>query len=260
MQNWSALTYAPYGRLLASHVDGVLDLLDPQPGERILDLGCGDGTTSRRLLDRGCTLVAIDSSPTLLAAARGQGIDARLMDAQALTFESEFDAVFSNSALHWFTDMDAALAGVHRALVPGGRFVAECSGAGHAEALRRAMAEACARFGLPYSESDLWLFPGVEDQRERLQRSGFEVASIELFHRPTPLPGDAAAWVRTFGRSFLEALPETERERFAADVQDAVRAEMLRGETWVLDFMRLRFAAHRVARAADGRGSVEYQP
>ena len=73
-------------------------------------------------------MVAVDAAPDMVAAARARDIDARVMNGHNLTFDSEFDAVFSNAALHWMRDQDAVLAGVRSALKPRGRFVAEMGG------------------------------------------------------------------------------------------------------------------------------------
>ena len=122
-QTWDASLYAGNGRFVALLAETLVELLNPQPGERILDLGCGDGFLTRRIAESGATMVGVDSSPQMVAAAKQHGADARLASGESLPFDQEFDAVFSNAALHWMTDQDAVLRGVYRALKPGGRFV-----------------------------------------------------------------------------------------------------------------------------------------
>lgn len=89
----------------------------------------------------------MDSSRELVAAAKARGVDARVMNAEALTFESEFDAVFSNAALHWMVHLDKVMAGVFRALKAGGRFVVECGGKGNVKAIREGIEYAFGRPG-----------------------------------------------------------------------------------------------------------------
>src|SRR5205823_1436090 len=101
------------------------ELLAPKPGERILDLGCGDGVLTKKLTDIGCEVVAIDSSAAQIEAARRLGLDAYVMTGEELAFQEEFDAVFSNAALHWIKRADPLISGLYRSLRPGGRFVAE---------------------------------------------------------------------------------------------------------------------------------------
>jgi trans-aconitate methyltransferase len=119
-QTWDASMYAGNGRFVALLAESLIETLQPQAGERILDLGCGDGFLTRRIAESGATVVGVDSSPQMIAAATDRGLDARFASGEALPFDGEFDAVFSNAALHWMRDQDAVLNGVHRALKPGG--------------------------------------------------------------------------------------------------------------------------------------------
>src|SRR5215207_5023766 len=130
-QTWDAADYAANARFVSDLGQPVLDLLAPRPGERILDVGCGDGALTEKLVVAGATVVGIDPAPDLVAAAIARGLDARQIDAQALPFDHEFDAAFSNAVLHWLPDLDAALRGVRRALRREGRFVGECGGHGN---------------------------------------------------------------------------------------------------------------------------------
>src|SRR4051812_24270218 len=128
VNTWAPDAYLQHAGFVPALGAGVLELLDPQPGERILDLGCGEGSLTQELVARGAVVLGVDSSDAQVAAARARGLDARVMDGEALAFEHEFDAVFSNAALHWMRRPDAVVAGVARALRPGGRFVAELGG------------------------------------------------------------------------------------------------------------------------------------
>ncbi len=119
-QTWDASLYAGNGRFVALLAGSLVEALQPQAGERILDLGCGDGFLTRQIAESGATMVGVDSSPQMIAAAKERGVDARYASGEALPFEREFDAVFSNAALHWMSDQDAVLEGVYRALRPGG--------------------------------------------------------------------------------------------------------------------------------------------
>src|SRR5208337_4503768 len=138
-QSWSAAGYDENARFVSDLGGEILAWLDPKPGERILDLGCGDGALTEKIAAAGSSVTGVDTSPEFLAAARRRGLDAREMDGQALSFASEFDAVFSNAALHWMTAPEAVLAGIARALKLGGRFVAEFGGHGNVAAIVTAM-------------------------------------------------------------------------------------------------------------------------
>src|SRR5262245_51396524 len=144
-QTWDPATYARNARFVSDLGAPVLELLAPRAGERILDLGCGDGVLTKRLADLGCDVVAVDSSAPQVEAARKLGLDARVMDAAALPFAGEYDAVFSNAVLHWIKRADPMIAAVHRALRPGGRFVAECGGHGCIDTIKTALVAAMDR-------------------------------------------------------------------------------------------------------------------
>ena len=136
---WVASDYATNAGFVPALGAPVLDLLAPRAGERILDLGCGDGVLTRRIAESGAEVVGVDTSESLLAAARAAGLNARAMSGEALAFDAEYDAVFSNAALHWMLDGAAVAAGVFRALKPGGRFVGEMGGHGNIASLRAAL-------------------------------------------------------------------------------------------------------------------------
>lgn len=212
----------------------------------MLDLGCGDGRLTEVLAAAGCLVVAVDASPEQVAAARARGLDARVMDGEALAFDREFDAVFSNAALHWMKRPRRVLDGVWRALRPGGRFVGEFGAKGNVGAVAAALSDALARRGIAYADHDPWYYPGRDEYRGELERAGFHVRHLETFDRPTPLPGDLAAWLDTFARSFLAALPG-EREEFMREVGAALEPALRRDGRWFVDYVRLRFAALKPA-------------
>lgn len=248
-QSWDPESYARNARFVSELGAPVVELLAPRSGARILDLGCGDGALTKKLVELGCEVIAVDSSAAQVEAARQLGLDARVMDAEALPFQEEFDAVFSNAVLHWIRQPDAMIRGVYRALRPGGRFVAECGGAGCVDTVRRALVEALGRRGIDGEARVPWYFPTPEDYRARLERGGFRVDRIALFPRPTPLPGDIVGWLEVFAQSFLQGLSEMERREYLEEVRAAVEAKLRDANgVWVADYVRLRFAASKAGR------------
>ena len=241
---WSADRYRDHAGFVPALGRDVVALLAPRPGERILDLGCGDGTLTEALLAAGAEVVGVDSSADMVAAARKRGIDAHLMDATALDFEESFDAVFSNAALHWMKDADAVIAGVARALRPGGRFVGEFGGAGNVAAITVALTAVLERRGIDARSVVPWFFPSADAYRGRLETHGFEVDSIELFPRPTPLPSGMEDWLETLAAPLLAKLPSADRTA-ARDEAVALLRPALCDEAgrWTADYVRLRFVA-----------------
>src|SRR3982750_2414955 len=138
---WNAADYAKIGGFVSELGGSALDLLDPKPGERILDVGCGEGTLTKKIVESGATVLGIDNSPEMIAAARANGIDAVLMAAEDLPFSSEFDAAFSNATLHWVLEKEQAARAIFRALKPGARFAGEMGGEGNIARLQQVVAE-----------------------------------------------------------------------------------------------------------------------
>jgi trans-aconitate methyltransferase len=244
-QRWDPNRYQQNAAFVPQLGAPVLELLAPRPGERILDLGCGDGVLTEKLIEAGCEVVGVDASAEQVAAARARGIDARVMSGEALSFEQEFDAVFSNAALHWMKRAGDVAEGVRRALRPGGRFVAEMGGGDCVGTIRRAVHECLRRRGIDPWQHDPWCFPSDDEYRQVLEPAGFSIDSIALILRPTPLPGDVSGWLETFCESFLLAVPEGERPALIDDVREMIRPTLQQEDgTWVADYVRLRFAAH----------------
>jgi len=243
-QTWDPASYARNARFVSDLGSPVVDLLAPKPGERILDLGCGDGVLTKRLADMGCEVVAVDSSIPQVEAARKLGLNAFAISGEELPYKDEFDAVFSNAALHWIKRADAMLAGVYRSLKPGGRFVAECGGHGCVHMIRTALVQALDRRGIDGEARVPWYFPTPGDYATRLERAGFRVDIIALIPRPTPLPGDVVGWLETFALNFFQGFSDEDRAGYLQEVRTRLEPQLRHANgTWVADYIRLRFAA-----------------
>jgi trans-aconitate methyltransferase len=244
-QTWDATQYAQKGRFVADLAGEVFELLDPQAGERILDLGCGDGALTQRIAAAGAQVTGVDSSPEMIFAARALGLDARVMSADELPFETEFDAVFSNAALHWMDKQDAVLAGVRRALKPGGRFAAEMGGHGNIAAIRVALQAVLRPLGFD-GDAGHNFFPTPAEYRSYLERAGFRIQQIDLVGRPTPLPASGMrGWLEMFRRGLLEQIPADRREQAVEETVAFLKPVLCDGEgNWTADYVRLRFLAY----------------
>ncbi len=243
-QTWTAEGYERNGRFVADLAGDVLSLLSPQPKESILDLGCGDGALSSRLIDAGAVVIGVDSSPELVRAAQQRGIDARYGEGEHLPFRSEFDAVFSNAALHWMTNQDAVLSGVHRALRPGGRFIAEMGGHGNVAAIRTALQAVLATYDIDAEGVSENFFPTPEEYGRLLEQHEFQVASIQLISRPTALPTGIQGWIETFRRSLLDRLNQSAQQAVIQQTAELLGPILCdRSGNWFADYVRLRFRA-----------------
>jgi trans-aconitate methyltransferase len=252
-QTWNTEAYAANGRFVATLASDVVALLNPQPGEAILDLGCGDGALTEQLAANGAIVTGADASSAMLAAARQRNIHSASVitfehhDATALPYHQRFDAVFSNAALHWISGLSgqqAMLAGVHRALRPGGRFVAEMGGHGNIAAIRIALQAALAPFHIDAEAAAASFFPSPAIYRGLLEAANFTIQSIDLIPRPTPLPNGMESWLNTFRNGVLDQLNPTDRATALANTITLLRPILCDADgNWTADYVRLRFHA-----------------
>ena len=242
-QTWCAEGYAQHAAFVPALGAPLIDRLNPRPGERILDLGCGDGTLTMQIAARGCTVVGVDASADMIAAAQRRGLDARLINAEHLPFDAEFDGVFSNAVLHWIKNADAVIAGVRTALKPGGRFVGEFGGHTNIAAISVALRAVLPKYGID-APSD-WFYPSVADYSSRLERGGFVVDDIALVPRPTPLATGMSGWLETFRGTILNALPADRRDAAKRELIELLAPSLCDDQgNWTADYVRLRFVAH----------------
>lgn len=244
MNRWTSDSYRANAAYVPALGAAVFDLLNPAAGERILDVGCGEGSLTEKIAAAGATVVGVDASDEMVAAAKARGLDARMIDAERLPFEREFDAVFSNAALHWVRDHDAMLSGVFRALKPGGRFVAEFGGHGNIAAIQVAIRSVLARRGWETNIHRYYATPA--EYSARLEAHGFIVNDINLIPRPTPLPTGIRGWLETFERATLDHIPPAECELFLQEVEDLLKEEICDSYgNWTAHYVRLRFCAFK---------------
>ncbi len=249
-QHWDAGLYDRKHSFVWKHGASLIELLAPRPGDDILDLGCGTGHLTSQLAETGARVVGLDHSAEMIEQARRSypAVTFEIGDALRLKFTGQFDAVFSNAALHWVPEADLVVQGIAKALRPGGRFVAEFGGKGNVRRIVTAMQNAALALGCGRVESP-WYYPSVGEYAGLLERHGLEVTFAVLFDRPTPLEGETGLrdWVRMFGGHFLNRAPADRREEFLRLVEEEVRPVLRNDAGWFADYRRLRIVAHRLS-------------
>jgi len=220
-------------------------VLDPKPGERILDLGCGTGELTNEIHLLGATVIGIDADAQMIARAQSQFPDCEFMvgDARSFVLEEPVDAVFSNAALHWVPEVERSVEAIARALKPGGRFVAELGGKGNVEKICRYLN------GAVGSSKNPWYFPSISEYSSILENHGMEVTFANLYDRPTPFNESEAGlrnWILMFGNTFLEGLNEEETEQVLAGAERELYDELYNGEQWLGDYRRIRIVASKL--------------
>ncbi|HVX29926.1 MAG TPA: methyltransferase domain-containing protein [Nitrolancea sp.] len=250
--SWNAGLYDNSFAFIWEYGSNLIDLLDPQPGETVLDLGCGTGHLTHAIAERGAQVIGADFSPAMIEQARTNYPDLRfeVADASDFTLDEPVDAIFSNAVFHWVRDQEGAADSVARALKPGGRFVAEFGGKHNVGQIIAATVEAMREAGYPDgAKRNPWYYPSIAEHATLLERHGLETTSAVLFDRPTLLEGGAAGlalWLEMFGDSFFAGIPESDRKGIVTAVEDRLRPLLFRDGSWYADYRRLRIVARRV--------------
>lgn len=256
---WNPALYIAHAGFVPALGAQVLDLLAPQPGEHILDLGCGDGVLTQKLVVTGASVIGVDADPAMVAAAREKGLDVRRGDARQLAFTGDFDAVFTNAALHWVGAPAVVTAGVARALKPGGRYVGEFGGHGNIAAIRVALRAVLKAHHYRVEPDETSYYPTAEAFRAVLEAGGFTVESCDIIPRPTRLPS-IAAWLNTFRGGFIDSagVPPEKRAQIIEDVRALLRPVLADAQgNWIADYVRLRFSARLTAARDSDRASTK---
>ena len=240
---WNANRYNKHANFVSVLGLSVVELLKPQEGEHILDLGCGDGSLGVEIEKCGSKVIAVDLSEDMVSKAREKGLDAHVMSATQLPYINEFDAVFSNAVLHWVKESEEAVKNIHKVLKTNGRLVAEFGGYGNVHHIVEAMKEVFS-IHTEYGDFDNpWFFPTVKEYTEILKSQGFEVKYIELIERPTPID-DIANWLAIFTNGVTEYLTPEQKEQFRHEVREILKDKIYSEEEgWVADYVRLRVEA-----------------
>ena len=248
---WDAGLYDDKHSFVWKLAAGVLELLDAQPGERILDLGCGTGHLTAKIAEAGARVVGVDRSPEMVRQAKEiyPALRFEVMDVREIAFDGDFDAVFSNATLHWIKEPEQVIAGIKKSLRPGGRFVAEFGGKGNTGELLKAAQRAWTKLQIAGPAPCPWYYPSLADYAGLLEQQGFEVTHATLFDRPTPLDDGERGlhnWLEMFGSAFFEGLTDATRERLLLEIERESRPKLFRDDQWVMDYRRLRVVAKRL--------------
>jgi trans-aconitate methyltransferase len=245
---WNAASYQDKHSFVWRYGADLLQLLDPQDGERILDVGCGTGQLTAEIARRGAHVTGLDSSPDMLVDARKNFPELTFVLGHAAQFEfpTPFDAVFSNAALHWVKDAAGAARSIAGALRPGGRFVAEFGGKGNIASVLRALR---AVLGPDADQKSPWYYPSIGEYAAVLEQHGLEVRQASLFDRPTPLEGENGLdqWLRMFGSSYLRDQSSEQADAIIGQLVELLRPQLYRDGIWTVDYRRIRVVAVRAS-------------
>ncbi|MUL35974.1 class I SAM-dependent methyltransferase [Gloeocapsopsis dulcis] len=246
---WDAKLYDRNHSFVSELATNLIDLLAPQAGERILDLGCGTGFLTDKIASQGVEVIGIDYATTMIEQARDKypQLHFEVLDARNLHYQEEFDAVFSNAALHWITEPEKVIFGIHQALKPGGRFVAEFGGQGNIKGITTALYQALEKASYPVNKIPrIWYFPSIAEYGSLLEKHDLQLIFATLFNRPTRLEeGEKGMqnWLKMFANSFLNTFSAEQQANIISDIENQLRPVLYQNGTWFADYCRIRIVA-----------------
>lgn len=246
---WNSVLYEGNHAFVWQYGESIVELLAPKAGEQILDLGCGTGQLTEKIAQTVAFVQGIDSSLSMISAAKNNypHIKFSVADARNFQVEEQLDAVFSNAVLHWIKQPEAVINCVEKALKPGGRFVAEFGGKGNVGAIVRALLSVLSEIGCEEPEAlNPWYFPSIGEYAGLLEKHGFDVGYAVLFDRPTPLECGSAGmvnWIEMFAGGFLSGLSDDVRSHVMNSVEERLRPALYRDGNWIADYRRIRVVA-----------------
>jgi trans-aconitate 2-methyltransferase len=250
--NWNANLYDNKHAFVWQYGADLIEILSPQTGEHILDLGCGTGHLTNQIAATGAGAIGIDNSPTMIDQAKQNypALHFEIADGTNFTFSEPFDAVFSNAVLHWIKPPEAVINCLWQVLKPGGRFVAEFGGKGNVQAIIDALDDTFQESGysIPLA-ANFWYFPSIGEYATLLERQGFEVLYATLFDRPTPLENEESGmgnWLAMFADRILSVIPSEKRAEILQIIEEKLRSKLYQNNTWFADYRRIRVVAKKV--------------
>lgn len=248
INTWDAELYDSKISYVSQLGEDVVTLLQPQKGERILDIGCGTGDLTKEIADSGAVPFGIDLSSSMIEKAKQKYPELLFSIANAETFRTNelFDAVFSNAALHWMKKADKVAESIWLALRPGGRFVAEFGGKGNVETIIKGIADVLSEYGISATERNPWYFPSIGEYSSLLEYQGFCVTYAVHFQRPTLLTDGEYGlkhWLDSFCDDFFQGMSVSEKAAALERIIQKLRPALFKEGNWVADYARIRVIA-----------------
>lgn len=247
--NWNVELYNNKHGFVHQYGEQLIEILDPKPGELILDLGCGAGQLTNKIAGFGAKVIGLDSSAEMIESAKHSfpELEFHILDAADFRFKAPFDVIFSNAALHWVTDQEKAVQCIYQNLKKGGRLVVEFGGRGNVDSIVQALKKALIQFGYEEnSKLNRWYFPSISEYTQLLENKGFEVVFAHLYDRPTLLDSPDAGikdWIEMFGKDFFKGVSDSDKQRILNQVQNDVMDTCFREGKWYADYRRIRIHA-----------------
>jgi trans-aconitate 2-methyltransferase len=246
---WNSSLYNKKHDFVFKYGEYLVQMLTPQEGERILDVGCGTGYLTNLIANSGAMVTGMDNSIDMIAKARNEypHLPFRLASVTDFNFNESYDALFSNAVLHWVTEKEQAVKSMYNNLKPGGRLVLEMGGKGNVQTIIQALKKALIDHGYKQQANrELWYFPSLSEYTSLLEKQGFRVTYAAHYNRETELKDTQQGikdWINMFGSAFLQGIDTAAKDTILDDVEETLRQTQFRNQKWYADYKRLRVVA-----------------
>lgn len=246
---WDSNLYDEKHNFVAEYGKGLLEYIPNKPNQHNLDLGCGTGTLTNRLLAYSDYVTGVDSSVDMIEKSKSQydNINFYVCDALNLPFKNEFDIVFSNAVFHWISDHDSLAQSIYNVLKSNGMLICEFGADGNISTIDKAFKASCAEYGYEYKSK--FNFPTAEHFSDVLKNNGFIIEKVFSFDRPTPLSDGEKGlsnWMKQFYASELAELPKNAQNEIIANVENITKNKLWNGAQWIADYCRLRAIVRKI--------------
>ena len=249
MHHWNPDLYARHIEPRLPIIKETVNLLQLLPGQRVLDVGCGEGTVTQMLLEKGLQVIGIDVDTQQVLRARKKGIDARVMSAMNIDWQNEFDAIFSNWCFHWLDDHPALFRRLHQALKPGGQLVAEhCATAFNVhDELFEYMNTALQHRGMNLEDVLQFNYAQPEVLRRNLTDAGFYREVYMLVEHKLPLPYGFRDLIKSIFSPVAVAVGDEGWSDFITELETlAAPRYQAKDGLWTLDNIRHRYRVIKI--------------
>lgn len=248
---WNTGLYDNKHDFVSKYGEDLIELLNPQEGELVADLGSGTGDLANIIMQKGAQVIGFDHAEEMVTAAKMKypHILFYKQSATEFSYNFPFDAVFSNATLHWVLEKEEAVQCIHKALKPGGRLVVEFGGKGNVSNIINALQHQLQQNGYAsIADKQVWYFPFLGEYSSLLEKNGFRVVYAILFNRETLLKGDEgiANWLFQFGQPYLKDIPEADKHIIVEKSIQMLRTTNFKNGQWFADYVRLRVVAYKL--------------
>lgn len=247
---WDSNNYKEQFSFVPQYGEAVIDLITKEKGCLIVDLGCGNGTLTRKLYDEGYNVIGVDDSTDMIALASLEYPEIEFLNENALSFNliQKADVIFSNAVFHWIDkDKQENLAkNISRQLRLGGELVCEFGGYGCAEAVHSTLEECFRERNLEYPRT--FYFPTIGEYAPILEKYGLQVEYAILFDRPTAQQSEDGLieWIKMFITKPFENVDLDIKNEILNETRNRLKDRLFIDGKWYIDYVRIRIRARKV--------------